>query len=247
MLHNQIALVSGAIGDIGTAIAIQLNRLGAKVIGTYHSNETKALAWQKEQRKQGFDVEVVHVDVASFESCVQMHTKIVKEWGDIDILVNNAGITLDVPLRKMTEEQWNQVIQADLSSIFNMTRQVINNMIEKNYGRIINIASINGQRGQFGQTNYTAAKAGIHGFTKSLALEVGKKGITVNTISPGYIEGKMIQAVPEVIRNQILNQIPVGRFGKVEEVAWIVGCIASKESAYINGADISMNGGLHMC
>jgi acetoacetyl-CoA reductase len=160
--------------------------------------------------------------------------------------VNNAGITHDAQLRKMTPEQWHIVIQTNLNSVFNVTRHVINHMVERNYGRIINISSINGEKGQFGQTNYASAKAGMHGFTMALALEVAHKGITVNTISPGYIATEMVMKIPEKTREQIIAQIPVGRLGKPEEVARLVVFLAAEESAFITGADFAINGGQHM-
>ena len=247
MIQDQVALITGGIGDIGTAICRHLCELGAKVVATYHSDRDKAHAWQLEHQKKGFNIGLSHVDITNFQSCADMAADVTQRFGPITILVNNAGLTQDVQLRNMTEEQWDKVLRTDLYSLFNVTRQVINKMIEQGFGRIINISSINGQRGQFGQTNYTSAKAGVHGFTKSLALEVATKGITVNTISPGYIEGKMISAVPENIRTQILAQIPVGRFGKPEEVAWMVGFLASEKSAYITGTNFSINGGLYRC
>jgi acetoacetyl-CoA reductase len=247
MIKNQVAVITGGIGDIGTAICLHLCELGAKVISTYHSDKDKAHAWQLEHQKKGYDIELSYVDVTNFQSCADMAADVTKRFGPIVILVNNAGLTQDIQLRKMTEEQWDNVLRTDLYSLFNVTRHFINGMIEQNFGRVINISSINGQRGQFGQTNYTSAKAGVHGFTKSLALEVASKGITVNTISPGYIEGKMISTVSENIRTQILAQIPVGRFGKPEDVAWMVGFLASEKAAYITGANFSINGGLYIC
>ena len=169
-----------------------------------------------------------------------------KELGPVDILVNNAGITMDTTLRKMSWEQWNTVLNTNLDSVFNMSRQVVQGMMDRGYGRIINISSINGQKGQIGQCNYSAAKAGMHGFTMALAQEVARKGVTVNTLSPGYIATEMVMAVPEDIRKQIIAQIPVGRLGTVEEVAASVDFLCSPEAGFITGADIAANGGQHM-
>jgi acetoacetyl-CoA reductase len=169
-----------------------------------------------------------------------------QEIGPIDILINNAGITRDVRFAKMTKQDWDVVIDTDLNSVFNCSRHVINGMVERKYGRIINISSINGQKGQFGQTNYCAAKAGVHGFTKSLAMEVAKYGVTVNTVSPGYISTEMVMAVPENIRDQIVAQIPVGRLGYIEEVAETVSFLLADKSSFITGSNLSINGGQHM-
>lgn len=245
-MQNRIALVTGGCGDIGTAICRHLAELGARVIATYFSSGSHLPEWQSEQKKLGFDITAVHLDVTNFENCQQSIAQLEKDIGPIEILVNNAGITKDVTLRKMDLEQWNEIIHTDLDSLFNVTRQVINGMLDRGYGRIINISSINGQKGQFGQTNYAAAKAGMHGFTKALALEVARKGVTVNTISPGYIEGRMISTVPDNIRAQLIAQTPVGRLGAPEEVAWTVGFLASEKSGFITGSNLSVNGGMHM-
>ncbi len=175
-----------------------------------------------------------------------MVTQIKEKQKKIDILVNNAGITRDVTLKKMTKEDWNAVLRIDLDSIFNVTRPILDLMLENGFGRIINMSSVNGQKGQFGQTNYAAAKAGMHGFTKSLALETARKNITVNTISPGYIKTEMMADIPEEVMEKILVQIPMGRLGEVEEVARLVMFLAAEESGYITGANFSINGGLHM-
>ena len=201
---------------------------------------------QNALREVGCEVEVRQGDVADFDSVGEMVQSIEKEIGPIDILINNAGIAKDVRFTKMTKSDWDAVINTNLNGVFNCTRHVINGMMERKYGRIINISSINGQKGQFGQTNYSAAKAGIHGFTKSLALEVAKYGITVNTISPGYIETEMVMAVPANIREQIVAQIPVGRMGYIEEVAEAVCYLVSDKTGFITGSNLSINGGQHM-
>lgn len=246
-MEKRTALVTGGMGGIGTAICQQLCAQGARVVATYNrgGDHTAAKLWQEEQRKQGYDIQICFVDVANYISCEDM-VKEVEAQGAIDILVNNAGITRDVPLYKMNLDQWQDVMKTNLDSIFNMTRHVINGMLSRRYGRIINISSINGQKGQFGQANYAASKAGIHGFTKSLAQEVARKGITVNTISPGYIETNMVMSVNESIREKIIAQIPIGRLGKPEEVARAVVFLAAKESEFITGTNLTINGGQYL-
>ncbi|MHB1946574.1 MAG: acetoacetyl-CoA reductase [Gammaproteobacteria bacterium] len=246
-MEHRTALVTGGMGGIGTAICQQLYTQGARVVATYNRGGDHAAAklWQEEQHKQGYNFEICFVDVANYASCEAM-VKEVETQGPIDILVNNAGITRDVPLYKMNLDQWQDVMKTNLDSIFNMTRHVINGMLSRRYGRIINISSINGQKGQFGQANYAASKAGIHGFTKSLAQEVARKGITVNTISPGYIETNMVMSVNESIREKIIAQIPIGRLGKPEEVARAVVFLAAKESEFITGTNLTINGGQYL-
>jgi len=242
---KRVALVTGGTGGIGTAICKKLARQG-HVVATTYRNEEKAREWQAVMKKEGFTFHLYKCDVANFEDSQKMVKSVVQELGPIQILVNNAGITRDSSLRKMTLEQWHAVISSDLDSVFNVTRPVIDYMLETGFGRIINISSINGQKGQFGQSNYAAAKAGMHGFTKALALEVAKKGVTVNTISPGYIETEMVTAVPENIRNSIVAQIPIGRFGTPEDVAHVVSFLISDESGFITGANLATNGGHFM-
>jgi len=247
-MKNKIALVTGGMGGIGTAICQRLAKEKIFVIASYNKKGNHDLAeeWQANQIKQGYSVEIQFVDVADYQSCENMVKTIESEFGGIDILVNNAGITRDVLLHKMDLAQWNVVLKTNLDSIFNVTRHVINGMIERRFGRIINISSINGQKGQLGQVNYSASKAGIHGFTKSLAQEVAHKGVTVNTISPGYIETEMVMAVPEKIRTKIISEIPVGRLGKPEEVAEAVVFLASESSGFITGSNLSINGGQYL-
>tara|TARA_R110002124_G_scaffold152805_7_gene319695 strand:+ start:1775 stop:2557 length:783 start_codon:yes stop_codon:yes gene_type:complete len=242
---NQVALVTGGTGGIGTAICETLAAHGYKVATTYR-NEAKAKAWQKSMQDKGCDVAIYQCDVADFDDCKKLVDDITTDLGPVAVLVNNAGITRDSTFRKMTHDQWRDVISCDLDSVFNVTRPIIDTMLEKGYGRIINISSINGQKGQFGQSNYSAAKAGMHGFTKALAQEVARKGITVNTISPGYIATEMVMAVPEEVRNSIIAQIPLGRFGKPEEIAHIVGFLVSEGASFITGANITANGGHYM-
>jgi len=186
-------------------------------------------------------------DVADFDSCTKMVDQVSKEIGPIDILINNAGITRDMTFKKMTKPDWDAVMHTNLDSVFNVTKPVVDGMVERGWGRVINVSSVNGQKGAFGQTNYSAAKAGMHGFTKALALEVARKGVTVNTISPGYIGTKMVLAIPkDVLDSKIIPQIPLGRLGKPEEVAGLCAYLASDEAAFVTGANIAINGGQHM-
>ena len=250
--NNKIALVTGGTGGIGTAICERLYKDGFTVVANY-KNFTKAMKWREEakkwredQLKMSIDVKVVEGDISDFKSVERMMKEINDDIGVVDVLVNNAGITRDTVLHKMTPEQWYEVINTNLNSIFVCTRHVIEGMIAKGWGRIISISSVNGQKGQFGQSNYAAAKAGMYGFTKSVAQEVAKKGITVNTISPGYIATPMVMAVKEEVRNKIIEQIPLGRLGTPEEIAGAIAYLASDDARYITGSNIAINGGLHM-
>ena len=247
-MTRKIAIVTGGMGNIGQSICKVLHQHDIHVVATYHrhGNHESAKIWQQTQEKSGFHFDIAYVDVADFNSCEMMIQKVQNEIGNIDILVNNAGITRDVSCCKMSKDDWDIVINTDLNSVFYVTRTVINMMKEKHYGRIINISSINGQRGQFGQVNYSAAKAGIHGFTKALAKEVARNGITVNTISPGYVESEMIMAIPENVRSNILHEIPMGRFAHPDEIARVVAFLADEKSSYITGANIAINGGHYM-
>lgn len=211
-LNKRIVLVTGATGGLGTAMCKELYKDGYHVVGNYHTKE-KADKWMKTMKEEGFDIQLFYGDVSDFDSAGDMIRKIEQEVGPIDTLVNNAGITRDGRLINMKKEDWYAVINTNLNSVFNCSRNVLDGMIQRKFGRIINISSVNGQRGQFGQTNYSAAKAGMHGFTKSLAMEVAKYGITVNTISPGYIGTDMVMAVPEKVLAQIVAQVPMGRLG----------------------------------
>lgn len=245
-MKDRIALVTGGMGTIGSAIIEALHQSGCKTVSTRAVDSPETSDWQDQMKAKGIDVTLVACDVSDFNSAKAMVEQAESEVGPIDILVNVAGITRDSALRKMSEEQWHQVIAVNLDSVFNTTRNVINGMLERKYGRVINISSINGQKGQFGQSNYAASKAGMHGFTMSVALEVARKGITVNTISPGYIDSPMINAVPEDIRAQIRQGIPVGRFGQASEIARTVAFLAADDAGFITGADISVNGGQYM-
>lgn len=245
-MHGKTALVTGGMGGIGTSIVQKFIENGAKVAVTYHRDPSQAQAWQEEQKKLGRDIVISQADLANFESSAAMVQDVIKKMGKIDILINNAGITEDAMLVKMSYEQWIKVINANLNSIFNVTRNVVPNMLENKYGRIVNISSVNAQKGQFGQTNYTTTKAGIHGFTKSLAYEVAKKGITVNTISPGYVKTAMMDKIAPDILDKIIQQIPLNRLALPMEIANMVSFLALESSAYITGANFSINGGLHM-
>lgn len=244
-LKGKVALVTGGTRGIGSAIVKQFAASGATVATNYR-NQEQAEKFQAEMKKAGFDVHIYQADVSDFDACKQLIETVEKDLGPLDILVNNAGVTQDTTLRKMTREQWDTVMRINLDSVYNMCRNVIEGMLERGSGRIINISSINGQKGQMGQSNYAASKAGMHGFTMALAQEVARKGITVNTVSPGYIATDMVMAVPEETRNKIIAQIPVSRLGTPEEVADIVTFIASDKAGFITGADISANGGQHM-
>ncbi len=243
--NKYVALVTGGTGGLGTDMCKTLARDGYHVIANYH-NQEKAEKWYARMKSEGYDFDMYQADVSDFDAVAAMIAKIEKETAPIDILVNNAGITRDGQFRKMTPQNWDIVIKTNLYSVFNCTRNVINQMCDRNYGRIINISSVNGQRGQFGQANYSAAKAGIHGFTKTLAMEVARKGVTVNTISPGYIGTDMVMAVAEEVRNKIVAEIPIGRLGGTEEIAHLVSFLASKEASFITGANYAINGGQHV-
>lgn len=243
--NKYVALVTGATGGLGTAICKRLFDDGFFVVANYHNAE-KAQKWAETMQADGYEFPMFQADVCSYDAVGAMVARIEESIGQIDVLVNNAGITRDGQFRKMTKENWDAVIGTNLNSVFNCSRHVINQMIDRNYGRIINISSVNGQRGQFGQANYSAAKAGMHGFTKTLAMEVARKGITVNTISPGYIATDMVMAVPEEIRNKIVAEIPVGRLGGTDEIAHLVSFLASKETSFITGANYAINGGQHV-
>lgn len=244
---RRLALVTGGMGGLGEAICKALFGAGYRVVTTYSPRNRESFAWLDAHRKQGFDFSAYMIDVADYDSCESGIMKIVGDIGHIDILVNNAGITRDSTLRKMTAQDWLEVRRTNLDSVFNMTKPILHGMLENGWGRIVNISSVNGQRGAYGQTNYAAAKAAIHGFTKALALEVASKGITVNTVSPGYLRTKMVSSVPSDILNQkILPQIPIGRLGEPEEVASLVRYLCSDEAGFLTGANIAINGGQHM-
>lgn len=237
----RVAIVTGGIRGIGEAISIALRDAGYKVIANYASHDDRAKAFSA---KTG--IAVSKWDVGDFAACQTHVEAIAKEHGPIDILINNAGITRDTPLHKMTHEMWDDVLRVNLTSVFSMSRAVINSMRERGFGRIVNIGSINGQAGQFGQANYAAAKAGMVGFTKSLALETASKGITVNAIAPGYIDTEMVQSVEQSILSKIIARIPVGRLGQTKEIARAVKFLVSDDAAFITGSTLTINGGQYM-
>jgi len=243
----RVALVTGGMGGLGEAICIKLAALGDQVVTTHSPGNTKADEWLANMKRQGFSFTAYPCDVADWDSSAACVKKVSEAIGPIDVLVNNAGITRDMTFKKMDKANWDMVMKTNLDSCFNMSKQVCDGMAERGWGRIINISSVNGQKGAFGQTNYSAAKAGMHGFTKALALEYARKGVTANTISPGYIGTKMVMAIPkDVLDSKIVPQIPMGRLGKPEEVAGLVAYLASEEAAFVTGANISINGGQHM-
>jgi len=247
MATQRTAIVTGGMGGLGESISIKLMDAGYKVVVTYSPSNTKYRSWLEDMKRRGHTFAAYPVDVVNYDDCAAKVAQMQREVGQVDILVNNAGITRDMTFKKMTKADWDAVMRTNLDSCFNMTKQVMDGMLERSWGRVINVASVNGQKGAFGQTNYSAAKAGIHGFTKALALECARKGVTVNTISPGYIGTKMVLAIPkDVLDSKILPQIPVGRLGKPEEVAGLCAYLASDEAAFLTGANIAINGGQHM-
>jgi acetoacetyl-CoA reductase len=246
-MAKRIALVTGGMGGLGEAICAKLEKMGIQVVVTYSPGNTKYNEWLKDMESHGHKFRAFPCDVADFDSCAKMVAEVSKEIGPIDILINNAGITRDMTFKKMTKADWDAVMGTNLDSVFNVTKPIVDGMVERGWGRVINVSSVNGQKGAFGQTNYSAAKAGMHGFTKALAYEVARKGVTVNTISPGYIGTKMVLAIPkEVLDSKIVPQIPMGRLGKPDEVAGLCAYLASDEAAFVTGANIAINGGQHM-
>ncbi|MFA5662577.1 acetoacetyl-CoA reductase [Castellaniella sp.] len=244
-MSGKLAYVTGGMGGIGTSICQRLATEGFRVVaGCGPSRDFEK--WLAEQAAQGFDFSASVGNVADWDSTVEAFARVREAHGPIDVLVNNAGITRDGVFRKMTLDDWRAVMDTNLNSLFNVTKQVIDDMVERQWGRIINISSVNGQKGQFGQTNYSTAKAGIHGFTMALAQEVAGKGVTVNTVSPGYIGTEMVRAIRPDVLEKIVATIPVRRLGTPEEIGSIVAWLASDDSGFSTGADFSINGGLHM-
>lgn len=243
---KRVVFVTGGMGGIGSAICRRLAGAGHTIVAGCLPDYDRKDEWLGAMRHAGFRVHAAEGNVADFESCASMFYNVRSVVGSIDVLINNAGITRDAIFRRMTEREWLDVINTNLNSVFNVTRQVIDGMTERGWGRIINISSVNAIKGQFGQTNYSAAKAGMAGFSKALAQEVVKKGVTVNTVSPGYVETDLVMSIRADVRQQILDSIPMGRLAKPEEVAAVVAFLASEEAGYITGANISVNGGMHM-
>ena len=244
-MQSRVALVTGGTGGIGSSIVRRLAQSGHRV-ATNFRDEARAKAWQSLMRDQGLEVVIAHGDVTSADGSADMVREVERQLGPIDILINNAGITRDSTFHKMDVMQWNDVIATNLNSCFNVTRPVIEGMRERRWGRIVQISSINGLKGQYGQANYAAAKAGMHGFTISLARENARFGVTVNTVSPGYVATDMVMAVPEEVRAKIVADIPTGRLGAPEEIAYAVSFLVAEEAAWITGSNLDINGGHHM-
>ncbi|MGA0583886.1 MAG: 3-ketoacyl-ACP reductase [Castellaniella sp.] len=244
-MSGKLAYVTGGMGGIGTSICQRLAKEGFTVVAGCGPSRDHA-KWLNEQAALGYRFNASVGNVSDWDSTVEAFVKVKEQFGPVDVLVNNAGITRDGVFRKMTQEDWRAVIDTNLNSLFNVTKQVIDDMVDRQWGRIINISSVNGQKGQFGQTNYSTAKAGIHGFTMALAQEVASKGVTVNTISPGYIGTDMVRAIRPDVLEKIVATIPVKRLGTPEEIGSIVAWLASDDSGFATGADFSLNGGLHM-
>ena len=247
MQEQRVALVTGGMGGLGQAICRRLQDAGFKVATTYSPHNTSPEGWLGAERDEGYRFKGYKVDVGDYADAEWMMQRLLADFGRLDVLVNNAGITRDRSLAKMTAEDWNEVRRTNLDSVFNMSKQAIDAMIAQQWGRIINISSVNAQKGAFGQANYAAAKAGMHGFTKAAALELARHGITVNTVSPGYLRTKMVMQVPEeIMKSKILPQIPVGRLGEPAEVAALIAYLSSDLAGFVTGANIAINGGQHM-
>jgi acetoacetyl-CoA reductase len=246
-MEQRIAVVTGGIGGLGTEICKYLARSGRRVVAADLAARSERIdAFRTEMAEFGDQVAFEALNVAELDQCADFSARVAASYGTISILVNAAGITRDTSLRKMSRDQWDDVLRINLGGVFNMCRQVVDGMTAQGFGRIVNISSVNGQTGQFGQTNYSAAKAGMHGFTMALAREVARKGVTVNSVSPGYCNTVLVQAVPEEIRNQIIANIPVGRLGEPREIARTVDFLAAEDAGFITGANIPVNGGYFM-
>jgi len=244
---QRTALITGGIGGLGTAMCRALAQQGHRVIANYlPSLEAQALQWQQQQQAAGFDIQLAAADVTDLEQCLDMAQSIIKEHGGIDILINNAGITRDGRFSSLPVLDWQAVINANLNSAFNVSQPFIAGMCERQFGRIVNIASVVGQRGNYGQSNYAAAKAGLHGFSMSLAQELGSFGITVNTVSPGFINTEIIKTVPDKVKTKLIAATPVGKIGEPEDIAKAVVFLCDENSAYITGINLPVNGGLYM-
>ncbi|MQY50313.1 beta-ketoacyl-ACP reductase [Rhodocyclus tenuis] len=245
-MTQRIALVTGAVGGLGTAICKELLKAGHRVVGNYFPGDPAVAPWLEARKAEGLDIPLFGADVSNYEACAAMVVAIEAQVGPVDILVNNAGITRDRFFPKMEVGQWNAVIETNLNSLFNVTHTISPKMAERGWGRIINISSVNGVKGQAGQTNYSAAKAGCIGFTKALAQELAAKGVTVNAIAPGYVGTDMVMAIREDVRQAIIDTIPMKRLGKPEEIGALVAYLASEPAAFMTGATLNINGGLHM-
>ncbi|TWT23326.1 acetoacetyl-CoA reductase [Luteimonas marina] len=244
-MSKRTAVVTGGIGGLGTAICVALARAGRSVVAADLGSNPERVA-RFEHEVDGHDIRFAPLDVSDFDACGAFVDEVQARHGSLDILVNAAGITRDTTLRKMDRVQWDSVMNVNLDSVFNLCRHAVDGMSGRGFGRIVNISSVNGQTGQFGQTNYSAAKAGMHGFTMALAREVARKGVTVNSVSPGYCETALVAAIPEDIRQGIVDKVPVGRLGQPEEIARTVAFLSADDAGYITGANIPVNGGLYM-
>jgi len=244
---SKVALITGGTSGLGAAICEHLASDGYQVVANYlPALENQALEWQKEFKAKGLSCALTACDVSDAVSCQSMTDSLIEEFGRVDVVVNNAGITRDSTLKNMELDQWNAVINTNLSSLFNVCKPMLASMQKNRFGRIVNISSVSAQRGQFGQTNYAAAKAGVHGFTKALAQETARYGVTVNTISPGFINTAMVDAIPDELRTEIIKSIPVGRVGQPLDIARAVRFLVDEDADYITGSEISVNGGLFM-
>ena len=246
-MAKRIALITSGMGGLGTAICKALAQDGCIVVANCLPGFPQREEWLARTRAEGYDFHAAEGDVSDYDSCAAMVSKIEAEIGPVDILVNNAGITRDGTFRKMGRGDWDAVLATNLDSVFNVTHQVLAGMAERGWGRVINMSSVNGVKGQFGQANYSAAKAGILGFTKAVAQEVVKKGVTVNAIAPGYIGTEMVMAIKQEVREQIVASIPMGRLGRPEEIGHLVRYLVSELAGFMTGATLNINGGLHMC
>jgi acetoacetyl-CoA reductase len=244
-MNNRVAVVTGGIGGLGSSICIHLARAGRRVIAADLGSDPSRIA-SFQRQVEGLDVRFAALDVSDFDACAAFVQDVEQIDGSLDVLVNAAGITRDTTLRKMERAQWDAVMSVNLDSVFNLCRHAVEGMMSRGFGRIVNISSVNGQTGQFGQTNYSAAKAGMHGFTMALAREVARKGVTVNSVSPGYCETALVAAIPDDIRQGIVDRVPVGRLGQPSEIARTVGFLSDDEAGYITGANLPVNGGLYM-
>ncbi len=246
-MAKKVALITGGVGELGQAIAEHLLNTGYLVVAMdLNADSEVARKWMSSLNGTSKNLMILAGDVTDYDSCLNVVRQTEETLGPVDVLVNCAGITRDGTLRKMSKQQWDDVLNANLDSVFHMSRHVVNGMLERGFGRIVNIASVNGVKGQYGQTNYSSAKAGMHGFTMALAQEVARKGVTVNSVSPGYMNTSMVRQVPDEVLNHIIGQIPVGRLGETKEIAAMVGFLASDMAGFITGANMNINGGLHM-
>lgn len=247
MQNNNVVLITGGTGDIGTAVAKQLDSTYRHVIALDLISDENGQIWKQNLLDQDYkNISFRHMDVTDFDQCAEVIGSIIKECGNIDALINNAGITRDAVFTKMTKQQWDEVLRVNLDGMFNVTRQVVDSMKAQESGRIVNVSSVNAQKGQFSQANYAASKAGVYGFTKSLAQELMMKNITVNSLSPGYVNTRLMQGIRPDILDGIINLIPAKRLAEPQEIAWAIEFLISEKSRYITGANISVNGGLHM-